>query len=64
MFEQKYTISSRYWFGKLNTTKIYYGLSETKFKARYSNHKKFFHHEKHGNDTQLSDELWKIKASK
>ena len=45
-------------------TKIYYGISEGKFKTRYSNHKKSFNHEKHKNDTQLSTELWKIKASK
>ena len=35
-----------------------------KFKARFSNHKKFFNHEKYQNDTQLSSELWNIKASK
>ena len=45
-------------------TKIYYGISETKFKTRYSNHKKSFNHEKHKSDTQLSNELWKIKPSK
>ena len=45
-------------------TKIYYGISETRFKTRYSNHKKSFNHEKHKNDTQLSNELCKIKASK
>ena len=45
-------------------TKIYYGISETKFKTRFSNHKKSFNHEKHKNDTQLSNELWNIKASK
>ena len=45
-------------------TKIYYDISETKFKTRYSNHKKSFNHEKHKNDTQLSNELWKLKASK
>ena len=28
-------------------TKIYYGISETKFKTRFSNHKKTFNHEKH-----------------
>ena len=43
-------------------TKIYYGISETKFKTRYSNHKKSFNHEKHKNDTQLSNELCKIKT--
>ena len=45
-------------------TKIYYGISETKFKTRYSNHKKCFNHEKHKNDTPLSNRLWKVKASK
>ena len=30
----------------------------------YLNHKKSFNHEKHKNNTQLSNELWKIKASK
>ena len=43
---------------------IYYGISKTKFKTIYSNHKKSFNHEKHKNNTQLSNELWKIKASK
>ena len=45
-------------------TKIYYGISETKFKTRYSNHKKSFNHEKYKNDTQLSNELSKMKAWK
>ena len=45
-------------------TKIYYGISETKFKTRFSNHKKSFNHEKHKNDTQVSNELWNIKAPK
>ena len=45
-------------------TKIYYGISKTKFKTRFSNHKKSFNHEKHKNGTQLSNELWNIKASK
>ena len=44
--------------------RIYYIISETKFKTRYWNHKKFFNYEKHKNDTRLSNELWKIKASK
>ena len=34
-------------------TKIYYGISETKFKTRFSNHKKSFNHEKHKNDTTI-----------
>ena len=41
-------------------TKIYYGISETKFQIRFWNHKKSFNHEKHKNDTQLSYELWNI----
>ena len=45
-------------------TKIYYGMSGTKFKTRFLNHKKSFNHEKHKDDTQLSNELWNIKASK
>ena len=44
--------------------KIYYGISETKFKTRYLNHKKSFNHDKPKNDMQLSNELWKIKAPK
>ena len=45
-------------------TKIYYGISETKFKTRFQNHKRQFNNKKHKSDTQLSHELWNIKASK
>ena len=41
--------------------KIYYGITETKFKQRYANHIKSFRHEKHQNNTELSYELWSIK---
>ena len=41
--------------------KIYYGITETKFKQRYPNHIKSFRHEKHQSDTELSNELWSIK---
>ena len=34
-------------------TKIYYSMSETKFKKTYSNHKKTFNHEKHKNHMKL-----------
>ena len=44
--------------------KIYYGISETNFKTRYSNHKKSFNHKNHKNDTQLLNVLWKVKSSK
>ena len=43
--------------------KIYFSISETKLKTRYSNHKSF-NHGKRKNDMQLSNELWKVKASK
>ena len=38
-------------------TKIDYGISKTRFKTSYSNHEKSFNHEKHKNDTQLSNKL-------
>ena len=45
-------------------TKIYYRISEAKFKTRYSNHKKSFDHKKPKNDMQASKEepvlVWKI----
>ena len=41
--------------------KIYYGITETKFKQRYANHIKSFKHEKHQSDTELSNKLWSIK---
>ena len=41
--------------------KIYYGISETKFKARYANHRKSFKNRKYKIDTELSNEIWKLK---
>ena len=41
--------------------KIYYGITETKFKQRYSNHIKSFRHWKHQSNTEISSELWSIK---
>ena len=43
--------------------KIYIGVSETKFKLRYANHKKSFTNIKYRNDTELSKEVWKIKEN-
>ena len=43
--------------------KIYYGIPETKFKERYTNHIKPFRDEKHQSDTELSNKLWSIKNS-
>ena len=41
--------------------KTYYGITETKFKQRYTSHIKSFRHEMHQSDTELSNELWSIK---
>ena len=43
--------------------KIYYGITETKFKQRYANHIKSFRHEKHQSDAELSNGLWSIKKN-
>ena len=40
---------------------IYIGIAETKFKKRYSNHKRSFNLAVYDNDTELSKEFWKIK---
>ena len=41
--------------------KIYYGTSETIFKKQYANHKKSFNHQQYKNDTELSNEYWRMK---
>ena len=41
--------------------KIYYGITETKFKQRYANQIKSFRHEKDQSNIELSNELWSIK---
>ena len=41
--------------------KIYYGISETNFKSRYANHRKSFKNRKYKTDTELSNEIWKLK---
>ena len=43
--------------------KIYYGITEAKFKQRYANHVKSFRYEKHQSNTELSNELWSIKTN-
>ena len=42
--------------------KIYYGLCEGEFKARYSNYLKSFKHEKYKSDTELSKYIWELKS--
>ena len=44
--------------------KIYYGLSETKFKSRNTNHKKPFKNGKYKTDFELSYKIWKLKEQK
>ena len=41
--------------------KIYYDISETKFKSQYTNHRKSFKNRKYKTDTELSNEIWKLK---
>ena len=43
--------------------KIYYGITDTKFKQRYANHVKSFRHDKHLSNIELSNELWSIKTN-
>ena len=46
---------------EINSTKVYFGVTETTFKTRYGNHLKSFRHEQYKTDTELSIEAWKIK---
>ena len=42
-------------------TKIYFGLAETSFKARFANHNKDFNHEQYKKSTELSKYIWSLK---
>ena len=39
----------------------YIGLTSTKFKDRFANHKKSFNHRRYGKETTLSQKIWKLK---
>ena len=41
--------------------KVHLGVSETRFKVRYGNHKQLFTEQHHKNDTELSEEYCKVK---
>ena len=41
--------------------KVYFGSCETTFKKRFSNHKKSFNLKEYKNETELSNEIWRIK---
>ena len=45
-------------------SKVYYGIWETKFQLRYTNHKKSLNHRNRKSDTELSNEFWRIKDNK
>ena len=47
--------SENYW------NKIYYGISETKFKSGYANRRKSFKNKNYETDIELSNEIWKLK---
>ena len=40
---------------------IQYGIGETKFNSRYTNRQKYVKNRKHKTDTELSNEIWKLK---
>ena len=46
-----------------NQEKVYFGLCETTFKRRFSNHKKSFNLKEYQNETELSNEIYQIKNS-
>ena len=41
--------------------KLYKGVTSTTWKERYGNHLKSFNHEKYEKETELSNEVWRIK---
>ena len=44
-----------------DTEKVYYGLTEGDFKARYNNHNKSINHRKYQSETELSSYIWDLK---
>ena len=46
-----------------NQEKVYFGSCETTFKKRFSNHKKSFNLKEYKNETEKSNEIWRIKNS-
>ena len=41
--------------------KVYYSISENKFKSRYANYRKYLKNRKYKTGTKLSNEIWKLK---
>ena len=44
--------------------KFYYGLAETLFEERFTNHTKSFNHRQYLNETELSKYIWTLKHQK
>ena len=63
VFQQWHFISSKHYPNR-HEFKAYYGICQTTFKLRYTNHKKLFNHRKLKSDTELSNEFWKDKNNK
>ena len=45
-------------------SKVNLGISETKFRTRFNNDKKYFRHRKNEKDTELSKYIWEYKKGK
>ena len=44
--------------------KVYVGVTANSFKERFRNHTKSIKNERHGNETELSKYIWKLKRAK
>ena len=42
--------------------RLYRGITDPIFKKRFKNHEKSFNHKKYSKETELSKEIWRIKA--
>ena len=67
--EQKYLTTNIVYKAKVTSSnenyqeKVYFGSCETTFKKRISNHKKSFNVNEYKNETELSNEIWRIRYS-
>ena len=49
------------WSNQNYQEKVYFGSCKSTFKKRFSSHKKSFNQNEHKNETELSNEIWRIK---
>ena len=47
-----------------DNAKVYIGVTANSFKERFRNHTKSIKNERHGNETELSKYIWKLKRAK